>query len=234
MSLWLGFRIYLQIYTLSEILKISRLYMALFYQDNLTADTKLAIWHIQEEEDFFFRGVKVPLSKNILHPHKRKQHLAGRYLLRHLFADFPLEEIEIADSRKPYLKTEQYHFSISHCGDYAAAIVSRNKRVGIDIEIFTKKVALVKNKFLSAEELLFAGGDQENLPLLTTLWSAKEAIYKWFSFGKVNFKENIHLHAFSFQSKGCIPAVFKKEDQHVLLDTKYKLFSNLSLTWVIA
>ena len=47
---------------------------------------------------------------------KRLQHLAGRYLLYALFDDFPLEEIVIADTRKPFLENEKYHFSISHCG----------------------------------------------------------------------------------------------------------------------
>ena len=109
--------------------------MPLFYQQDINATTKLAIWHIEEDEAFFI--AKVPLQSNITHPHKRLQHLAGRYLLRFLFPDFPNEEILIATTRKPFLPDEQYHFSISHCGDFAAAIVSKNERVGIDIEIET-------------------------------------------------------------------------------------------------
>ena len=95
----------------------------------------------------------VPLQREITHPHKRLQHLAGRYLLRLLFPDFPFEEILIADTKKPYLPHEQYHFSISHCGDYAAAIVSSTQRVGIDIEIPTERVLRITHKFLNAEEL---------------------------------------------------------------------------------
>ena len=96
--------------------------MPLFYQHNINESTKLAIWHITEAEDFFLE--KVPLKRDVSHPQKRLQHLAGRYLLTELFADFPLEEILIADTRKPFLADEKYHFSISHCGQYAAAIVS--------------------------------------------------------------------------------------------------------------
>ncbi|MFX6226067.1 hypothetical protein ABTF68_21555, partial [Acinetobacter baumannii] len=61
-------------------------------------------------------------------------------MLRVLYPDFPLELIAIADTRKPYLPDEQYHFSISHCGRFAAAIVSSDKRVGIDIENITERV----------------------------------------------------------------------------------------------
>src|SRR5688500_14753910 len=103
--------------------------MPIFFQQDIDGDTKLAVWKIEEEESFF----NVPLHRDITHPHKRLQHLAGRYLLRHLFPAFPLDLIKIADTRKPYLDNEAYHFSISHCSDYAAAIVSRSKRVGVDI-----------------------------------------------------------------------------------------------------
>ena len=99
--------------------------MPLFYQHNINEETKLGIWLIEEPESFFLD--KVPLKRDVSHPFKRLQHLAGRYLLSFLFPDFPLEEIRIADTRQPFLASEKYHFSISHCGHYAAAIVSRKK-----------------------------------------------------------------------------------------------------------
>jgi len=205
--------------------------MPLFYQDQPSEDIRLAIWHIREEESFFLS--QVTLSKQIQHPHKRKQHLAGRYLLCHLAPDFPLSEIAIADSRKPYLKDEKYHFSISHCGDYAAAIVSKTTRVGIDIEIFDDKVLRIQHKFLSEKERAFAGQDNDqSLALYTTLWCAKEAIYKWFSFGKVNFKENIHLAPFSLKNEGSFSGHFDKGNLSASLLVRYRLFQKLSMTWV--
>ncbi len=52
--------------------------MPLFYQHNINEFTRLAIWHITEEEDFFLQ--KVPLKRDVSHAQKRLQHLAGRYL----------------------------------------------------------------------------------------------------------------------------------------------------------
>ncbi len=124
--------------------------MPLFYQQDINLTTKLGVWKIEESEDFFL--LSVPLQRTITHPHKRLQHLAGRYLLPFLFPDFPHEEIEIADTRKPFLPDEQYHFSISHCGDYAAAIVSSTERVGIDIEMITPRVDRIKHKLLHEDE----------------------------------------------------------------------------------
>src|SRR5947209_20459434 len=119
--------------------------MPIFFQHNIDESTRVAVWKIEEEESFF----NVPLQRNITNPHKRLQHLAGRYLLKFLFADFPLELIQIADTRKPFLQDELFHFSISHCSDFAAAIVSTRNRVGVDIEVVGDKIQKVQHKFVS-------------------------------------------------------------------------------------
>ena len=125
--------------------------MPIFFQHQINETTRLGIWKIEEAEEFFLSNV--PLQKEVTHPHKRLQHLAGRFLLQFLFPDFPYELIQIADTRKPYLPDEQYHFSISHCGDFAAAIVSSDQRVGIDAEIPSEKVERIRNKFLNEQEI---------------------------------------------------------------------------------
>src|SRR4030095_2593149 len=124
--------------------------MPVFYQQTIDRHTKLGIWKIEETEQFFLETV--PLQKEITHPHKRLQHLAGRLLLRELFPDFPYELIRIASTRKPFLENAAYHFSISNCGDYAAVIVSCKSRVGVDIELFNRKIGAVSHKFLSEKE----------------------------------------------------------------------------------
>lgn len=209
--------------------------MPIFYQHTIYSTTKLGIWKIEEDESFFLSTV--PLQQNITHPHKRLQHLAGRFLLKYLFADFPYEEILIADTRKPYLPNEQYHFSISHCGDYAAAIVSPTLRVGIDIEIPSEKVERIAHKFIHEnEKVFFVSGEQlaVNRELLTVLWSAKEALFKWYSLGKVDFKENMQLNNIIQKQNGSLllPFVFKKEAS-IQLNIHSKIFDEIVLSWVV-
>jgi phosphopantetheinyl transferase len=207
----------------------------LFYQHTINSTTKLGIWKIEEDESFFLSTV--PLRQNITHPHKRLQHLAGRFLLKYLFPDFPYEEISIADTRKPYLPNEQYHFSISHCGDYAAAIVSSTSRVGIDIEIPSEKVERIAHKFIHENEKeFFVSGEQllVNRELLTVLWSAKEALFKWYSLGKVDFKEDMQLHHFIQKQNDSLvlPFVFTKE-RSIQLNIISKIFDEIVLSWVV-
>lgn len=205
--------------------------MPIFFQQDIDDNTKLGVWKIEEGEHFFLK--QVPLQKEITHPHKRLQHLAGRFLLKHLYPDFPVELIKIADTRKPFLEDEAYHFSISHCSNYAAAIVSKTERVGIDIEMPTPKVERIKNKFLNGEELkMFEETTNEGANFkLTLLWSCKEAVYKWWSYGGVDFSEKIRLQSFQLQPSGNLSAQFLLGDQKNLL-LHYKIFDSLCLAWL--
>lgn len=207
--------------------------MPLFFQHQINESSKIAIWHITEDESFFAK--QVPLQSNITHPHKRLQHLAGRYLLKFLFSDFPYEELQIADTRKPFLPAEQYHFSISHCGAYAAAIASSTDRVGIDIEIPSEKVRKISHKFIHSAEAVFASKINQHLLNETMIWSAKEAIFKWYGLGQVDFKAHIRmLSAFTknhtdhfFESS----FVFQKEHEQYL-QIRAAIFDALCCCWV--
>lgn len=207
--------------------------MPVFFQQDINASTKLAIWQIREDESFF--SPLVPLQHSITHPHKRLQHLAGRYLLRYLFPDFPTSLIRIADTRKPFLEDEAYHFSISHCGDYAAVIVSSDYRVGIDIEIPTPKVVRLEQKFLNPDEyLLVQDPDADtHLQKSTMAWSAKEAMFKWWGRGKIDFSEMLRLSGVIHAGEGQLDARFIREERIIAFPVHYHFFDGLVLAWVM-
>jgi phosphopantetheinyl transferase len=218
--------------------------MPLFYQHNINDSTRLAVWKITESEDFFLE--KVSVQKEITHLHKRLQHLAGRYLLQMLDPDFPFHLIKIAESKKPLLSNGKLYFSISHCGDFAAAIVNENKLVGIDVELVSPKIELVKTRFLSSPELNLAAiksvelqsPDYElqtlNHKLHTLFWSAKESIFKWYGKGHLSFKNNMSLNELYFENgQGFINASFIK-DEKVDLKIAFRFFEKLCLAWVVS
>jgi 4'-phosphopantetheinyl transferase EntD len=208
--------------------------MPLVYQHTINSKTKLGLWRIEEPEEFFL--AKVPLKRDVTHPHKRLQHLAGRYLLPTLFEEFPLEEILIADTRKPFLPDEQYHFSISHCGDYAAAIASSEQRVGIDIEQPTDKIFRIIHKFLNEDEKQMLDEPMSSSQLLqkaTLLWSIKEAMFKWYGDGGVDFRKHMHIEEIrGTDEEGSLQCFFQKE-KPALLDVKYRFIQNVIMSWVV-
>ena len=208
--------------------------MPLFYQHNINEHTKLAVWNITESEDFFLE--KVELKNEVSHPHKRLQHLAGRFLLQFLEPQFPLDLISISASKKPLLLNEEFHFSISHCGNFAATMVSNRFLVGIDVELITPKIKKIQNKFLDEDELkiLMNHCQSENdvLQILTLFWSCKETMVKWYGKGKVDFKKDMQIHFLSFENgKGTVGAYFGKEINKSL-QIEFHFFDQLCLAWV--
>ncbi|OLY94911.1 4'-phosphopantetheinyl transferase superfamily protein [Cnuella takakiae] len=214
--------------------------MPLFFQQDVNHDARLAVWLIGEEEAFF-RKLAIP-QREVVHPHKRLQHLSGRFLLRHLYPDFPSELIRIADTRKPYLEDDAYHFSISHCSDYAAAIVSPGQRVGIDIEVVTEKAARIRAKFAADEEWALAQQAVQSLEwtgsidalAATLIWSCKEAGFKWYGTGEVDFKKHMPIQACTrkgdvFETK----MLFQKETPQALHICS-RLLGGIWLSYVVA
>ena len=211
--------------------------MAIFFQHSINDFTKLGIWKIEEQEPFFLENV--PLKQQVTHPYKRLQHLAGRLLLPVLFADFPLEEILIADTRKPFLEDEKYHFSISHCGNFAAAIASSTNRVGADIELVTPRLKSIAHKFLTEKENAYLDRWKEltalYLQMLTIIWSSKEAIFKWYGLGKVDFRKHMELDGvivFEADEWITVPFIFKKEEP-VQIKVMAKTFDSLVMAFVV-
>ena len=214
--------------------------MPLFYQQPVDSDTKLAIWKIEEEEQFFLDHV--PLQREITHPHKRLQHLAGRYLLQFLFPDFPIRLIQIADTRKPFLQDEAYHFSISHSGDFAAVIVSKNRRVGLDLEKISDQILRIRHKFVTEAETAvlenFLKATYYQRPTaneqLTLLWSCKEAVFKWYGLGNVDFRKNLLVQQITgVEEDRFVTAISFEKGEAVLLQLPSLFFDNLCLSYIV-
>ena len=202
--------------------------MPLVYQQNINAVTKIGVWHITEGEDYFLQ--QVPLQREITHWHKRLQHLAGRLLLKELYPAFPVELVQIAGTKKPFLQNEPFHFSISHCGDYAAVVVSKEYRVGVDVELKSNKIEKIIPKFLTAEEcfLMPRGSITETA---TLFWSVKETIYKWNSRAGVDFKKHIAIISVTGDAtEGIVHCVFTNA---IKLDVHFLHFNDNYLTWVV-
>lgn len=206
--------------------------MPLFYTHYINDDARLAVWHITEDEAFF---KKITLPQHaISHPHKRLQHLAGRYLLKISEPDFPINHI-LLDGKRPYLKNNSFYFSISHCADYAAAIVSRSRPVGIDVEVVSEKLVRLEKKFLNNTEQHIIRAAENSLTLkerLASSWSAKESMFKWYGMGNVDFRRDMIIETYqASEDGGRIHAAFGKDIQR-MLEIEFMFFDEVCLAWV--
>lgn len=164
--------------------------MPLFKHWQSGAFTQAAIWHITEPEAFFTAHTGLQSTKTS--PIKRLEHLAGRFLLQLLMPGFPLDRIRISATGKPYLEQEQVYFSISHSYPFAAASVNRKEATGLDVQTLQPKIIRLQHKFLSDEEQALCKNDIE---LITLAWAAKEAVFKQYGLGAVDFKAHMPLRS---------------------------------------
>jgi phosphopantetheinyl transferase len=207
--------------------------MPIVYQQQINTFTKIGVWHITETEDFFLEYIQLQYPIN--HPQKRLQHLAGRHLLKALFPSFPIELIQIAQTRKPFLQNDHYHFSISHCGNYAAAIISTQNRVGVDIEIPQPKILAIQHKFFTEDEqYVLQKALLEPIEKATLVWSVKEAIFKWYAAGKVDFKGNMQIKQIKITPKGYLVNCFFIKNETKALKVENIWIDGICICWVIS
>jgi 4'-phosphopantetheinyl transferase len=170
--------------------------MAEVYRKNVDDETVYAIWHITENAGELYASINLRDEEKVMYDsfvaeNRKKQWLAYRLLIRALLnpEDFP---VEYDKSGKPFLAGSDYHISVTHTDDFAAVIMSRSSKVGIDIERIRPRVAKVKERFLSQDEIACLGAEKE-LEQLTLAWCAKESIYKMYGVRALDFREHIRL-----------------------------------------
>lgn len=174
--------------------------MPLVLLEDISPNTTFGIWKITEDETMLLSLRPLPPEEkehilNLKNNRKRKQRLAYRVLLQQILKrDYCLT---YAADGKPMLHKENLYLSVSHSGDYAAAIVSATQKVGIDIEEVSQRMPLLASRFLTAKEMKEI--DLQNSKLLHVYWGAKECLYKIYADTHILFSEHLSLLPFDIE-----------------------------------
>lgn len=201
--------------------------------------TRLAVWKIEETEEELFRGLQLKTHEldfiASLNNGKRLLHwLSTRLLLRTMLQTNDYIDSRMDDQGKPYLVNGDYQISFSHSFDYASVMISKDKQVGVDIELIKDKIQKIKNKFLKPEELSGLP-EKDNTLALYICWCAKEAIYKWYGKKGLEFKKHIDIYPFTPQDAGMVKARAVLPEGEVMLEVPYfKVEADYMLGYVAA
>jgi len=210
--------------------------MPLFYQQNINATTKMAIWAIEEPLAFFESTLqgRVVASKNSMHPVKKIQHLAARFLLQTLLPEEDINSIEYAVNGKPYFVNSNKHFSISHCSGYAASVISEQGPVGIDIELIHERIKKVAPKFLHLSELekINTLEQEAQLKEMSFVWAAKEAMYKMNEKLGIDFSEQLRVEGLANHTNGIMAGSILSEATALDVQIHYELRENF--VWAVS
>jgi phosphopantetheinyl transferase len=177
--------------------------MPLCYKENLGESGVWGIWEIQECEDWFFRQWQLSPQedrhfsglKNV----KRLEFLGSRHLV-HLLTGFENRVPLLKESSgKPLFdRKDNMYVSLSHSHGYAAAILSNNIQLGIDIQLIVPQIQKVANRVFNDKELSFISNGKE-LHMLHIFWGIKEAVFKAFGAGGIDYREHIHIQPFEYR-----------------------------------
>lgn len=166
--------------------------MPLTRKQRLDDGSWLAIWKMDEPLDSLPRPRQVDLSQ--YKGQRLREKLTEYVLLGELTRQDDLV-IDHDEDGAPVVK--KYQISISHTKGWAAMILSKHHRNGIDIEYMSDRVNKIASRFMRNDE-------QQATPkgrLIT--WCAKEAAYKYYHEQHLGLLE-MRLLPFTAQEKGVV------------------------------
>lgn len=192
-------------------------------------DCEIGIWEIVEKYDELISRVHLfPGEKDRLDSFKsdaRKiEFLSVRLLLRELAGE-NAGPIVYSDKRKPYLHQSNYRLSISHSRNLTAMMLSKDKKIGLDLEFMSHKIGDIEERFINEDEVIIHEPGRRKYHLYIH-WCAKEALYKVLDKQDINFKKNLTIEPFEPEDFGVIYAWVDNQYWHDKFKLNYFTINN--------
>ncbi len=160
-------------------------------------DICIYLWKVEEQESALAASLALTEnSKQRLGGMKSELHRRGFLSIRHLLAEAGYQDSDLYYDAlgKPHLQDGNL-ISITHSHIFTGIIVSKEIRVGIDIEKQREKIARIAHKFTDLDHDR-TSLDPQLVRKLTVLWGAKESIYKILSTPGISFYQHIDIKGF--------------------------------------
>lgn len=180
--------------------------MPLIFKEQYNDDCELGIWEIKESYEelmaivHLFPGEKERI-KHFRSEARKIEFLSVRALLKSLINT--CGPIQYNENNKPYLEHCPYNISISHSQNITSIMISKSKKLGIDLEFMSHKIYKVQHKFINDQEFITSDPAKKSYHLYIH-WCAKEALYKICDKQEINFRQNLTIEPFEPQEYGII------------------------------
>jgi len=183
--------------------------MPLIKEFSTASGVRAAIWKAEEPESFFSEQTGLRSDKK--NDLKRLEHLAGRFLLKHLHPALDYGQLLISPLGKPYLADQSLHFSITHSFPYIGVSIDTRKETGIDVQTLQERIQRIQYKFLSEAEQQLCGNETGKI---TLAWAAKEAAFKRYGLGAVDFIRHMPITDIQFrENEALLKMDFSRETE---------------------
>lgn len=194
----------------------------------------ISVWKIEETLTQLEASIQLSEIDNKIYDtftikKRKKEWLTTRIMVNQLMGNS--HQILYNKNRNPHLVNSNTNISISHCQNFVSVFLDQKTHIGIDIETNHERVQKIANKFLSEKELAeiqFKNSTQK----LTLCWCIKEAMYKYYSQKKVDFKTQLQIDSFELKSTGTVSTKILKDNFKKLLLVNYISNHNYSMAFV--
>lgn len=163
--------------------------------------------------------------ENITHENRQREFLGTRFAIKQLLGKQP--NLLRDGNGKPHFHSLTLELSLSHCGQSLALIMHPYHDVGIDLQKVNEKVLLVGKKFLNDDELATVGSDREKA---TLYWSAKEALYKYYSRRQLSLKNDLQIVE---KEEGRFIGVISNESHYDEVPLNWEWIDNFALVYTV-
>ena len=164
--------------------------------EKIKPECKVIIAEIIDSTELLFSEIKNDLSKtetefykNLKNERRKKEWLGVRLLLRKLLGSY--SEIKYNTTGNPYIEHD-LNISITHSKNILGIILSKNKDIGMDVEILSDKILRTAHKFITIEELE-AFEKKDKLKKIYLNWCCKETLFKIKEHGGFDFKKHFKI-----------------------------------------
>lgn len=197
--------------------------MAILEKRTFENGSILGSWRIEEDlEDLSSKLILEPEEEekiNSFKSYNRKlEYMSVRVLLNTLLERRAL--IVYDETNKPFLKDNSYQISISHSGQITSILLSRSRRVGIDLEKMSHRISGIAHKFINKKESITEDPWQKRYHLYIH-WCAKEALYKICDKGGLNFREDMIIEKFQPADQGKLKGIVIRDNKEHYFDLEY-------------
>lgn len=182
-------------------------------------DCLLGVWRISETQETDFTVYQDPTVRAEVDGMRlmvrKLERLAVYSLLETMTGSLP--RLLHLDSGAPFLEDSPCHMSLSHTRGWAAVMLCKEQRVGVDIEVISDRPLKALGRLCQEKETA-AFGQDHLLEAAMVAFSLKESCYKLLDEREAaNFKDVVEVSLPPFAPSGPVPVLYHalKGDQRL-------------------
>jgi hypothetical protein len=209
--------------------------VGVFLKTEILPDCHLGVWEITEDFDSLYSMVdlatvektKLDSFKNIS---RKIEWLSVRALVKSMLGRDT--RILYNAENKPFVRGNTHNISISHSNNLTAVLISKDKRVGIDLEYMSGKISKVADKFINEQERITLNPDLKKYHLYLH-WCGKEAMYKICDKQDINFRDGLTIFPFNPEDSGFMTGTAVNGNGKEEFELEYLQHENYALVWCV-